>query len=131
VNSCMKNSVSPHILALHKMLVDLRWLIWHTLLKVEDDPELRHNVIIVRKLGTLPNIAARNSAIIVRRRVIFLGIVVHALRNAPLLLSELLFNPRLCLHLPHILLFRVLLPTLLPSRSTDDCFRPFCSWSPR
>ncbi|KAJ0101621.1 hypothetical protein Patl1_06801 [Pistacia atlantica] len=34
----------------------------HTLLKVEDDPDLHHNVIVARKLGTLPNIAARNSS---------------------------------------------------------------------
>ncbi|KAJ0103258.1 hypothetical protein Patl1_03682 [Pistacia atlantica] len=31
---------------------------------LEDDPDLHHNVIVAKKLGTLPNIAARNSAII-------------------------------------------------------------------
>jgi len=63
----VKNNVLPHSLALLKMLVGLRWLIWPMRLKVEDGPNLRHNVIIVRKLGTLPNIARRNSALIARR----------------------------------------------------------------
>ncbi|KAA8535364.1 hypothetical protein F0562_030367 [Nyssa sinensis] len=62
------------------------------------------------------HIAARNSAIIARRRVISLRIVVYALRIDPLLLFILLFSPLLCLHLPLCPLFRVLLPTLLQSR---------------
>jgi hypothetical protein len=105
VNSCMKNSVSPHILALHKMLVDLRWLIWPMLLKVEDDLELRHSVIVVEKLGTLQNIVATNSAIIGRRTFISLRIVAAALRFALLLLFILLFSPLLCLYFSHPLLF--------------------------
>ncbi|KAJ0019968.1 hypothetical protein Pint_31293 [Pistacia integerrima] len=67
-------NVSPHSLALIKKLVVLRWLIWHTLLKAEDDPDLHHNVIVAGKLGTLPNIAARNSATIARRRSAFVHI---------------------------------------------------------
>jgi hypothetical protein len=67
VNSCVKNNILPHSLALLKMLVGLRWLIWPMLLKVEDGPNLRHSVIIVRKLGTLQNIAGKNSALIARR----------------------------------------------------------------
>ncbi|KAA8547051.1 hypothetical protein F0562_003480 [Nyssa sinensis] len=62
VNSCVKNNVSPHSLALLKMLVVLRWLMWPTLLKAEDDLDLRHSVIVARNLGTLQNIATRNSS---------------------------------------------------------------------
>jgi len=68
------------------------------------------------EIGPLAKHCSKKFCIIVGRRVIFLGIVVHALRITPLLLSILLFNPLLCLHLPHSLLFRVLPPTLLPSR---------------
>jgi hypothetical protein len=116
VNSCVKNNVSPHSLALLKMLVVLKGLIWPTLLKANDDLDLRHGVIVTRKLGTLQNIAARNSAIIARRKVISLRIVVYALKINPPLLFILLFSPLLCLQLPLYLLFKVLLPTLLPSR---------------
>jgi hypothetical protein len=112
----VKNSVSPHSLALLKTLVVLKWLIWPMLLKAEDDPDLRHSVIVARKLDTSQNIAARNSAIIARRKVISLRIVVYALKIDLPLLFILLFSPLLCLHLPLCLLFRVFLPTLLPSR---------------
>jgi hypothetical protein len=57
------------------MPVVLRWLIWPMRLKAEDDPNLRHSVIIARKFNTLQNITRRNSAIIARRWVISLGIV--------------------------------------------------------
>ncbi|KAA8517851.1 hypothetical protein F0562_015326 [Nyssa sinensis] len=86
-------------------------------LEAEDDPDLCHSVIVARKLGTLQNIAARNSAINSRRKVISLRIVVYALKIDPLLLFILLFSPLLCLHPPLYPLFRVLLPTLFQSSS--------------
>lgn len=58
----MKN-ILPHSLALLKMLAVLRRLIWPTLLKEDDDPDLRHSIIV---LDTLQNFAARNYAIIAR-----------------------------------------------------------------
>lgn len=65
VDSYVKN-ILPHSLALLKMLAVLRRLIWPTLLKEDDDLDLRHSVIVARKLDTLQNFAARNYAIIAR-----------------------------------------------------------------
>jgi hypothetical protein len=53
VLSCMKNNIPPHNLALLKIMLVLRLLIWPTLLKVDDDIYLFHSVIVVRKLGIL------------------------------------------------------------------------------
>jgi len=65
VDSYVKN-ILPHSLALLKMLAVLIRLIWPTLLKEDDDPDLRQSVIVARKLDTLQNFAARNYAIIAR-----------------------------------------------------------------
>jgi hypothetical protein len=51
----------------------------------KDDTNLHCNVTIARKLGTLQNIAERNSTIIARRKAISLRIVVYALRIDSLL----------------------------------------------
>ena len=73
---------------------------WPMLLMAKDDTDLRRSVTVARKLGTLQNIVARNSAIIARRKAISLRIVVYALRIDPLLLFILLFSPPFCLHIP-------------------------------
>jgi len=109
LNSCVKKNILPHILVLFKVLVVLRWLIWRTLFKIEDDLDLCHNVIVARKVSALQNISARNPAIIARRKIILLRIVMYALEINLFLLFILLFSSFLCLHFPHNLLFWVLL----------------------
>jgi hypothetical protein len=110
LNSCVKKNILPHILVLFKVPVVLRWLIWCTLFKIEDDLDLCHNVIVARKVSALQNISARNPAIIARRKIILLRIVMYALEINLFLLFILLFSSFLCLHFPHNLLFWVLLP---------------------
>ncbi|KAL2532818.1 cysteine-rich RLK (RECEPTOR-like protein kinase) 8 [Abeliophyllum distichum] len=85
VNSCMKNSVSPHSLALLKTLMVMGWLMWPTLLMAKDDTDLQHNVTISRKLGPLQNLTATNSVIIARRKVTSLKIVVSCVPATSLL----------------------------------------------
>ncbi|KAJ0080065.1 hypothetical protein Patl1_22301 [Pistacia atlantica] len=106
VNSCVKNIILPHSLALLKTLVVQRWLMWPMLLTTKDDTNLRRNVTVARKLGTLQNIVARNSTTIARRKVHIIKDYRVRPQNRFTPTFHTLFTPPLCLHLPLSLLFQ-------------------------